>query len=279
MFLNAVILILQEILEAALMVSVLLVISESLTRSYGAAFVLQRSWVLMALGLGLGGAWFYAQWMPEISQWFDYVGQEVINSLIHLISLICLILLVYLPPLSQAPPNHSAQRLLPPAAMILIVFLAVMREGSEIIIYLLGVGSQQENLASVLLGASIGGGIGLSCGIILYYALLIPGKPWTLRACAVLMALICGNMASQIVMLLTQANWLPFTPIAWNTSGLIPESSIHGHLLYALVGYEATPSLLQAASYLAGIIAVIPSPLTRLAWPGPIRYQKHANQS
>lgn len=279
MFLNAVILILQEVLEAALLVTVLLVLAESLHRYYGQPFVWQRSWLLIALVMGLAGGWLYASLMPAVSQWFDYVGQEVTNSLIHLLSLACLLAVAYLPSHRQTPTANRSRYFLLPGAMIVIVFLALMREGSEIIIYLQGVGSQQENLASVLLGGTIGAGIGLSCGIILYYALLTPGRPWTLRLCVALLALVTGNMASQIIMLLSQADWLPYTAIAWNSSALISESSVTGHLLYALIGYEATPSILQAASYLTGIIVIIPSPLSRKAWANLNGFHNHASQT
>ena len=42
----------------------------------------------------------------------------------------------------------------------------------------------------------------------------------------------------------------------WDTSGLISEGSLTGQLLYALVGYEATPSALEVLAY-AGSLLII----------------------
>jgi len=73
-------------------------------------------------------------------------------------------------------------------------------------------------------------------------------------------------MASQAILLLNQADWLPFTPTAWDSSGLLSESSVLGQLAYALIGYEATPSIMQVSAYLLGLFFVIISPISRLAW-------------
>jgi high-affinity iron transporter len=40
----------------------------------------------------------------------------------------------------------------------------------------------------------------------------------------------------------------------WDTSEWISERSITGQMLYALLGYEATPTPIQAAAYLIAIV-------------------------
>lgn len=267
MFLNAVILILQEMLEAALLISVLLVLTSVFHDAWDKTFTLRRRWISYALLLGCVGAWVYARLTPEISEWFDYMGQEVVNSSIHLLSLLFLIVLTCIVPSRYLANQASNRSRLTVISMVIIVLLALVREGSEIILYITGVTSQSENVTPVLLGSIIGGGIGISCGIFLYYSLISLSQQWALRACLILLAFIGGNMASQTVLLLTQADWLPYTAVAWDTSSLLPENSIPGHLLYALVGYEATPSILRIVCYLLGMIVVMAGPLFRLAWP------------
>lgn len=264
MFLNAVILILQEILEGALLIAVLMGLNRVFVRLWPNYGNLSWSWVGYSLLLGGFGGWLYAWATPTVSEWFDYVGQEVVNALLHGFSLLGILVLCFLAPMHLA----STRRRLPitQLALMFVVMLAFVREGSEIIIYLAGVTAQHENVTSVLLGASIGAGIGLSCGVFLYYSLSSVKAVWSLRACLVLLALISGNMASQIVMLLSQADWLPYTPTAWDSSALLSESSIPGHLLYALVGYESNPSILQAVCYFLGMAVLLPSPLFRRAW-------------
>ncbi|PCJ23955.1 MAG: iron permease [SAR86 cluster bacterium] len=266
MFLNAVIIIVQEILEAALLISVLLVFTYLFQKVWGKSFILKTSWVAYSIVLGVIGAALYSHYTGQVSQWFDYVGQEIVNASIHIISLFLILLLAF-----AVPPGNMSARLversrLTTICMIGIVLLAIIREGSEIMLYAGGVASQPENFTPVVFGAVIGGGIGVSAGVLLYYGLISLNAKWAFRVCLILLALISGNMGSQAVLLLTQADWLPFTPIAWNTSSILAEASIPGHLLYALIGYEATPSVLQVGFYLFGIVMIVLSPLFRKTW-------------
>ncbi|MFA5549165.1 MAG: hypothetical protein WDA10_11530, partial [Porticoccaceae bacterium] len=52
--------------------------------------------------------------------------------------------------------------------------------------------------------------------------------------------------------MLIQSDWLPGGAILWDSSALLPEDSLAGQLFYALVGYEASPSLTQAIAYGGG---------------------------
>lgn len=277
MFLNAVVLILQEILEAALLLAVLMVLGRVFLRQWLTAANVARSWVGYAVALGVLCAWGYAAVTPTISEWFDYVGQEVMNALLHLLGLTGIIVLCFVVPSRFLQQRQLLRVRVAYLAMLLIVTLALVREGSEIIIYLTGVTGQRNNVMPVLLGGSIGAGIGISCGIFLYYSLVSLSSTWTLRAGMILLALISGNMASQIVMLLSQADWLPYTSTAWDSSSLLAENSIPGHLLYALVGYESSPSILQAVCYLLGIALVLFSPLFRIAWSNSQESRLHAH--
>jgi high-affinity iron transporter len=72
-------------------------------------------------------------------------------------------------------------------------------------------------------------------------------------------------MLMQASMLLEQVDWLPSATAVWDSSGLISERSIAGELLYAVFGYEATPSALQLALYLSGLAVMA------LAWLAPRR--------
>lgn len=258
MFLNAVILILQETLEAALLFSVLLVLVRA-----GSDRPAGYAWVVFALLTGLAGAWAYAAATPVISQWFDYVGLEVMNALIQCCILFCLMLLCFVFHRSR----HSRPTLLLMAAL---ASLSIIREGSEIILYVSGILGQPENVSPVLLGGLTGAGIGISSGIVLYYCLLLLLPRYASRVAMLLLAFFAGNMAAQAVLLLNQADWLPYTPQLWNTAWLIEEYSVTGQLLYALVGYEANPSLLQAVSYALAWGLVLISPLFRKGWHNEI---------
>ena len=265
MFLSTVILFLQEILEAALLISVLLVLTRLFNNSWGYGLTMNRTWV--AYGLVGGGmlGWVYAQATPAISEWFDYVGQDIANATLLFLGFVFLIVLTCIVPSSSSESQAAKRRALCLMSMTLLIAFSVMREGSEMILYLGGGITSSENVASFFSGGVIGSGIGISCGVFLFYSLSSLSRQWSLRVSVSLLALINGAMASQIIMLLSQADWVPFTPIAWNSSVLVDESSLSGRLLYALIGYEATPSILQVVAYCAGILAIIIGPLFRHA--------------
>ena len=253
MLLNTVIFILQETLEAALVISILLAINY--------LFSITTRWLSYSIGFGLIGAFTYAFNMKAVSQWFSYVGQEVVNAtlqiaIVVLIGIYTFIIFSYkrLPETALETPSSRTFYFIITGS---IVALGIVREGSEILLYVSGFFLQSDGLSTVTVGGSIGFGIGLSIGIILYYALVNMAEQWKLIFPVILLAVFCGNMAAQSALHLTQADWLPYTPVLWNTSTLIAEGSLTGRLLYALFGYEATPSYLQAASYLFGVTLVI----------------------
>jgi high-affinity iron transporter len=150
--------------------------------------------------------------------------------------------------------------------MATLVALSIIREGSEIILYLEGILGQPENVSTVLMGSLTGAGLGISSGIVLFYGLMMFRQAVSQRIAMVLLAFFAGNMTAQAVLLLNQADWLPYTPQLWDTSSLLPEYSVAGQLLYALVGYEANPSVLQAVGYGLAWWLVVLSPLFRKGW-------------
>ncbi|MEH6639832.1 MAG: FTR1 family protein [Porticoccaceae bacterium] len=250
--------ILQETLEAALIISLLLVI--------GFSCAIKNRWLFYGLGLGIVGACIYAYNMKAISECFDYVGQELTNAFIQIsivlligsyAFLICAFFIPRLHGIFHKSVDKKLNEKLYSFVACNIVALGIILEGSEILVYLNGFFQQNEVFPAVILGSSIGFGLGLSIGIILYYTLANLPPRWRLTIPFILLGIFAGNMASQAALQLTQADWLPYTPVLWNSSTIISESSVTGRLLYALFGYEATPSLAQALAYAAGVTLVL----------------------
>ena len=269
MFLNAILIVLQETLEAALMLSLLLAFVRYFNLVNSGNVVLRRNWVLISLLSGAILSWFFSENLGEISDSFDYVGLEIANASIHSVSCALLILLAWLFPESSIYGDFENRLRGVNVCMVIVVVLAILREGSEIMQFGGGVLGQREAGLSVFYGGLIGAGIGVSTGVLLYYGLTGGlSMQRSLRFCVLLLALTAGNMASQAILLLNQADWLPFSPIAWDTNNLLSEASVIGQLAYALIGYEATPSLMQVLAYSIGFIAVFVSSISRFAWLG-----------
>jgi high-affinity iron transporter len=70
-----------------------------------------------------------------------------------------------------------------------------------------------------------------------------------------MLALVAAGMASQAVVYLMQGGLVESQLPVWDSSGWISETSVTGQLLYAVLGYEATPTLKQLVFYCATLLA------------------------
>jgi high-affinity iron transporter len=259
MLLTSVLLILQETLEAALLISMLAVVSLHAGRR-----LLWLPWGLVAGGVL---ALVYAANMQQISEWFDYIGQELTNALLQLSITLVLVPLAWM--LGRGLTAAAAAAPRPGAAALsgygllcaLAVMLAVTREGAEILVFLGGFLGQGEQTQAVLVGSGIGFGIGVSVGLLLFSALLPLQGARGRWVPVILLALVGGNMLSQAALQLIQADWLQSGPALWDSSVWLPEHSVAGRLLYALAGYESSPTATQAVCYLAGALAILSATL------------------
>jgi high-affinity iron transporter len=247
MLLTSVIIVLREVLEASLLISILSALSGVLGIS--------RRWVGWSLGFGLAGALIYSFGITSVSDWFDGVGQEVTNAAMQLMIYLLLLLFTLL------VLRDSGARRLPGRLTMLImaatVSLAVTREGFEMLIYIYGFSNALPQFMAILMGAVIGAGIGISTGALIYYFVCSLSFRQSLVLGIGLLALVAAGMLSQAVLMLIQADWLPSQVPIWDSSGWLPETSVTGQLLYALIGYEATPSALQAAFYFGGLLLLL----------------------
>lgn len=247
MLLNSIIIILREVLEAAILISVMLSLSHFCKLSF--------SWLKWSLALGLGGALIYAENIALISEWFGGVGQEIINASLQY--LIYLMLAGFCIWFIQKPNLSPTSLSFIQTVMTITISLSMVREFSEIIIFLSVYSFQSSQFNGVMLGALLGFGIGLSMGIIIYYLLNFVSKKWSIRVIILTLGFIAAGMLSQATQLLIQADWLPSQQPLWDTSHWISENSVTGQLLYAIFGYEATPSLIQLVFYLCGLFIIL----------------------
>jgi high-affinity iron transporter len=144
-------------------------------------------------------------------------------------------------------------------ALAVVVAVAVLREGSEVALFLYGVAASDGGSAASL---TIGGFMGLALGVavcLLTYLGLMRIPPRALFATTtVLITLLAAGMAAQAVAFLQRANWLtPLDTVMWDSGWLLSESSIVGRALHTLVGYTDQPTGMQIVIYLAAILVTV----------------------
>jgi len=247
MLLTSVVFVLREVLEAALLLSLLL----SLSKRLG----IRISWAIIALIAGILGAAVYGFNIDIVSEWFEGVGQEVLNAALQtgIYLLLCGVAILAM----RRHRERSASDDLLRVVMALSVAFAIVREGSEIMIYLSGFLQASDLLVPVLAGSVLGAGIGVSAGAVFYYSLLSLKRRAAVITGGLLLALVAAGMVAQVTQLLTQADWLPSQYPVWDSSWLVEENSVTGQVLYALIGYEATPAPLQIIVHGSAFVLII----------------------
>lgn len=244
MLLDAVIIILREVLEAAMLTSVFLAISKTL----GLGFY----WFVISLVTGILGAYWYALNIGWISGLFDYTGQELFNGSLQIGIYLSAFVTASMMSVGYRGVRHYATVV--KVAMAITVTLAVAREGVEILLYMSTFVHDRHKLIRVLIGGVVGASIGASVGIIVYYMLVLNPARRSLLWCHMVLAVVASGILGQAVPLFEQIDILPSTEPLWNTSSIVSETSPVGQLLYAIVGYEATPSRWQVAVYGTGLL-------------------------
>lgn len=224
------------------------------------------------MGIGILGAGLFAYYFGAISDWLDGVGQEISNAGLLLMVVIFLIgICVWIAKYSEYSASQNKPFGPIKALLIGAVSIAVIREGAEIFVYVQGFFDSLESFLPIFVGGSIGAGIGLSIGALIYYLLInLPRRAWLHLTLAVL-TLIAAGMSSQVALNLIQAGWLPSQMPIWDTSRVLPETSVLGQLLYASLGYEATPNAIQIGFFVAPIVSVVVSVAHIRRWKGQHR--------
>ena len=241
MLLNFIVLVLRETLEASILISLMMVISNHRG--------LHLRWIFLALPLGLLGALAYATYLPQISEWFDYAGQEVTGATLQFLIYFLVVLLFFI---LRFRPSKPAPQLV--WLMIAVVAVAIIREGSELVIFFSGFFQGGGHWLNAATSGMIGLAIGMSTGALCYYLLLSCDATKSLWISSILLCLVVAGMVMQGTQLLIQADWLSSNPALWNSNWLLSESSIAGQTAYAIFGYEATPSSTELASYLFAML-------------------------
>jgi high-affinity iron transporter len=248
----------RESLEAALFVGIVAAATRQLAG--------RTRWLGAGVAIGVLGALLLAFMAPRVSGWFDGLGQDIVNIVVLSVALSMLLWHciwvashskdMAMQARSLGTSVQQGQR--KPWALLTAVALAVLREGAETVLFVGGAltGAGASTL-DVVLSIAVGVGLGVGAGAIIYGGLSrIPTKH-VFATTNVLIAILAGSIASQLVKSLIQAGFIErWSSPLWDTSSLLAPDSALGTFLHALMGYDARPSAVQLASYIA-VLALI----------------------
>lgn len=246
----------RELLEAALIVTILM----AATRG-----VPQRGfWISVGIGGGLAGAGVVAALTSVISSLFQGAGQEIVNAAILFAAVLLIgwhVVWMNVHGRQMAAEMRSAGHRVTEgkshmSALALVIGLAVMREGSEVVLMLQGLWASGA-AGTMLSGAGLGIAAGLLVSFLMYIGFVAMPVARIFSLTNFLLVLIASGMAARGANFLTQAGLVPsFGNNVWDTDGILSEQSAVGQILAALIGYISRPSGIEVAFYAATVIII-----------------------
>lgn len=270
--LAALIIVFREVFEAGLIVGIVMAVTRSVP--------LRGLWVSGGVAAGLVGACVVALFAEVMSRAFAGVGQELFNAAILSVAVIMLTwhnvwmarhgreLAAEMRAAGEAVVAGRSSL----AALAIVVGVAVLREGSEVVLFLYGIlASEGSSGASVFAGGVAGLVLGAVVCALTYFGLLrIPGR-YLFAVTSLMIAFLAAGMASQAVLFLAQADVLTaFGSTVWDTSWLLSDGSILGKALHTLIGYSDQPTGMQLLVY-AATLAITFALMKLFAPPPPQR--------
>ena len=249
----------REVIEAGLFVGIVLAATRGVAR--------RGFWVSLGIGAGALGACIVAIFASQIAALFQGSGQEIFNASVLLATVV---MLAWHNSWMASHGQDMARQMRavggavaagqrPMTALAIVIGVAVLREGSEIVLFLYGIAnSSSESTLAMVAGGSVGilGGALLSA--LMYFGLVPIPMRRLFAETTWLITLLAAGMASQAVVFLQQASYLQsLAEPLWDTSGILREDSIPGRLLRSLIGYSDSPTAAQLAAYLLTIAVII----------------------
>jgi len=268
----ALIIVFREVFEAGLIVGIVLAVTRTVEN--------RNRWIAGGVLAGSLAACLVAAFAGALSQLFEGMGQELFNAAILGLAVVMLTwhnvwmarhgkeMAGELRAMGEAVARGSKSLF----ALAVVVGVAVLREGSEVVLFLYGVAaSDGSSTMSLLLGGLAGLALGGAVCLLTYFGLMrIPPRA-LFATTTVLITLLAAGMAAQAVAFLARANWFTaLDTVAWDTGWLLSENSILGRTLHTLIGYTDQPTQMQLVIYAA--VIVITFALMRLIGQGGSRH-------
>jgi high-affinity iron transporter len=255
--LSTLVIVFREILEVALILGVVMAATRGAPN--------RNSLVLWGVVAGVLGSLFVAYGASEITDMMEGMGQEILNiAILSLAVLMIGLTVIWVGSHSRkitAELRQVGQQVVtgekPLYIISIIVATSVLREGTEITLFLYGIIASGASVAEVISGFILGLILGATTGLLIYNGLLSISQKYVFTVTTWLLVLLAAGMAAKVASFLDAAELLTyFSEPIWDSSWLISESSIAGKILGTLVGYMEQPTGMQAIFYISTLLII-----------------------
>jgi high-affinity iron transporter len=255
--LGALIIVFREVIEAGLIVGIVMAATRGV--------IGRGRWITIGIGGGVLGASIVAMFAGAISDAFQGAGQELFNA--GVLGVAVIMLMWHNAWMARhgreiademrrvgAAVSEGAK---PLTALAIVVGLAVLREGSEVVLFLYGIMASGTSGAALVVGGLLGIAAGAAFTALTYFGLLAIPNRHIFSVTSWLIALLAAGMAAQAMQFLNSAGLVvALDRPLWDTSWLLSEKSIFGRLLHTLIGYIDRPTEMQLIVYIATLFGM-----------------------
>jgi high-affinity iron transporter len=224
-------------------------------------------WIAGGVIAGVLGACVVALFTGGLSELFGGSGQEVFNASILGFAVLMLTwhnvwmarhgreLVAELRAAGEAVVAGSKSLL----ALAIVVAIAVLREGSEVVLFLYGVAAAQGGASwAMVAGGAVGLVLGASVCLLTSLGLITIPTRYLFSVTSALIALLAAGMAAQAIAFLEQADIVTaLDQTVWDTSWILSDSSFLGRALHTLIGYVDQPTAMQVVVYAMTLFIIL----------------------
>jgi len=248
----------REILEVALIIGILTAATKEISG--------RTKWILSGLGLGLLGSFALAFSTDKISESLDGMGQEFFNGLILIAAATMIGWTVLWMQKHAKSISGELKRLSnsirdgkkPLYVLLVVVFLSVLREGAEIVLFTYSYYISGTAITDIIFGLLAGLFFGIAIGAALYFGMLKAfGKYFFIVTTWILIFLASGIAASGIGFWINAGIVPALGNPAFDMSGILSQQSIFGKFLHIFFGYIDQPAGAQLIAYFSTLAVLV----------------------
>jgi high-affinity iron transporter len=254
----AVLLAFREGLEAALILGIVL----SVLRRFGRQDQARFAWLgaglaaVVSLGAGIG--------LYTLGTSFEGKAEQVFEGLTMLLAAGVLTWMIFWMSRQGRAIQTEVQKNIGRAAehdgrwaIFSLAFLAVVREGIELALFLTAA-TFTATAAATLVGGLVGLGLAALAGWLIFATTAHLDVRAFFRVTSVLLIFFAAGLVGHSVHEFNEAGIIPaLVDPVWNVNSVLDDSSGVGQLLQALLGYNGNPSLTEVLAYVGYWVAVL----------------------
>ena len=256
---GALIIVFREVIEAGIVVGIVMAVTQGIPGA--------KLRIAIGVAAGVSGAILVAIFADALANALQGIGQEIFNGSILAIAVVMLTWHnVWMASHGQqmaadmrqiGEDVKSGSRSL--AALAVVVGVAVMREGSEIVLFLYGLAAAGGSTSgSLIFGSVLGLIAGCAVTVLTYLGLVTIPPRYLFRVTTLLITFLAAGLAAQSVSFFQQAGIITaLSQTAWDTSAILSDTSLFGRILHTMIGYSDQPSYLQVVAYLVTLATIL----------------------